>query len=103
ALALEPIAELAELLDDRGERVLARPAEQEARVEDDELGAGRDGDTGRVVEHPDRHPVLLVALDVAEEARQRRVHREDDLRVAGELAEALRPRVVHPEAALEVD
>ena len=44
ALPLEPRAELAELLDDGGERLLARAAEQEAGVEDDELGAAGDGD-----------------------------------------------------------
>ena len=103
ALALESLAQHAELLDDRVERVRALAAEQEARVEDDELGAGRRRDPGRVVEHPDRHPELLVALDVAHEAGDRRVHREHDARLAGELAEALGPRVVHPEPALEVD
>ena len=40
-LALEPLAQLAELLDDRVDRVLARAAEQEARVEDDDLRARR--------------------------------------------------------------
>ena len=79
ALALEPLAQLGELLDHGGERLLARAAEQEAGVEDDELRAGGDRDAGRVVEHPDRHAVLLVALDVAHEPRERRVHREDDL------------------------
>ena len=39
-LALEPLAQLAELLDDGGERLLARTPEQEAGVENDELGAG---------------------------------------------------------------
>src|SRR5581483_8218006 len=103
ALALQPLAELSELLDDGGERLLARPAEQEAGMDHDQLGAARDRDPGGVVEHPDRHPVLLVALDVAEEPRQRRVHGQDDPGVAGDLAEPLGPRVVHPEAALEVD
>ena len=72
-------------------------------MDDDELGAAGDRDAGRVVEHPDRHPVLLVALDLAEEAGERRVHGEDDPGLAGELAEPLGPRVVHPEPALEVD
>ena len=36
---LEPLAQLAELLDDRVDGLLARPAEQEAGVEHDELGA----------------------------------------------------------------
>src|SRR5438067_7131762 len=56
-----------------------------------------------MVEHADRHALLLVALDVAHEARDRRVDREDDLRLARQLAEAFRPGVVHPEAAFEVD
>src|SRR4029077_18544794 len=37
-LPLEPLAQLAELLDDRVDRRLARAFEQEAGVEDDELG-----------------------------------------------------------------
>ena len=67
-LRLEPLAQLAELRDDVVERRLALAAEQEARMEDDHLGAAGHRDARRVVEHPDRHPVLLVALDVAEEA-----------------------------------
>ena len=38
-LPLEPLAQLPELLDDGVDRVLPRAAEQEAGVEDDELGA----------------------------------------------------------------
>src|SRR5581483_1198222 len=72
-------------------------------MEDDELGLAGDCDPGGVVEHADRHPLLLVALHVAEEGRDRRVHRQDDARVARDLAEPLRPGVVHPEPALEVD
>ena len=87
----------------RVDRLLARPAEQEAGVEDDDLGAGRLRDPGRVVEHPDRHVQLLPALGVAHEAGDRRVHRERDVRLARQLAEALGELVVHPEAALEVD
>ena len=55
ALALEALAQLAELLDDRGERVLPLAAEQEARVDDDELGAAGDGDarpSGRASRSP---------------------------------------------------
>ena len=37
------------------------------------------------------------------EAGDRRVHGEDDVRVARKVAEPLGPRVVHPELALEVD
>src|ERR671918_2258515 len=56
-----------------------------------------------MVEHPDGHPLLLVALDVTHEARDRRVHGQDDPGLAGQLPEALGPRVVHPEATLEID
>ena len=72
-------------------------------MEDDGLGAGDLRDPGRVVEHPGRHPVLAVALDVAHEAGDRRVHRERDPPLARELPELLGPRVVHPEPGLEVD
>ena len=46
ALALEALAQLGELLDDGRNRVLSRAPEQEARVEDDDLGATGDGDAG---------------------------------------------------------
>lgn len=72
-------------------------------MEDDQLGAARDGDARGVVEHADRHSLLLVALEVAHEARDRRVDGEDDAGVARELAEPRGPVVVHPELALEVD
>ena len=72
-------------------------------MEDDRLGARCQSDPGRMVEHPDRHPVLAVALDVAHEAGDRRVHRERDPAPPRELAELLGPGVVHPEAALEID
>jgi len=103
ALALKPFSQLGELLADRPDRGRARAAEQEAGMEDDRLGAGGLGDPGRVVEHPDRHALLLVALDVAHEAGDRRVDGEGDLRLARSLAELGGPVVVHPEAALEVD
>ena len=103
-LALEPLAQLAELLADRVDRLLARAAEQEAGVEDDDLGAGGLRDPGRVVEHPDRHVQLLAALGVAHEAGDRRVHREHDAALArASSPNARREVVVHPEAALEVD
>ena len=103
ALSLEPRPQVGELLDDLGERALARALEEEAGMEDDRLGTGCHCDSGRVVEHPDRHRVLPVALDVAHEAGDRRVHGERDPAPARELPELLGPRVVHPEAALEVD
>jgi hypothetical protein len=56
-----------------------------------------------VVEHAERHVELLAALDVSEERRQRRVHRERDRCPPGELAEPAGPVVIHPEPALEVD
>jgi len=102
-LALEPLPQLAELLADRVERLLAGAFEQEPRVEDDELGAGRLRDPGRMVEHAGSHVQLLAALRVAHEARDWRVHREHDLRPLREPAELGRPVVVHPELALEVD
>jgi len=101
--AFEPLAELAQLLDDRVDRVCALAAEQEAWMEDDELRARHLRDPGRVVEHPDGHTLLLVALDVTHEARDRRVDGEHDPRLARKLTKPLRPRVVHPELALEVD
>ena len=102
ALLLEPLAELAGLLDDVVERLLPLAAEQEAGMEDHELGAGRDRDPCGVVEHPDRHVQLLAALRVAHEAGDRRMDGEDDPVLPRELAEPLGPRVVHPELALEV-
>ena len=102
-LLLQPLTQLAQLLDDGVDRGLALAAEQEARVEDDDLGPGRLRDAGGVVEHPDGHVQLLAALGVTHEAGDRRVDREDDAGLAGQLAEALGPRVVHPELPLEVD
>src|SRR5438105_15073278 len=57
-LALEALAELGELLADRRDRVRTLTAEQEARVEDDQLGARGLRDPGGMVEHPDGHPLL---------------------------------------------
>ena len=73
------LSQLGELLRDGFDRSRAGAAEQEAGMEDDRLGAGGLGDPGRVVEHPDRHALLLVALDVAHETGDRRVDREGDL------------------------
>src|SRR5436305_1723334 len=81
----------------------ATPPEQEAGVEDHELRAGRLGDPGRVVEHPDGHVQLLAALGVAHEARDRGVHAQHDPLRTGELAEPPGEVVVHPEPLLEVD
>ena len=100
---VQPLAQLAQLLDDGVNRRRALAAEQEARMKDDELGARGLRDACGVVEHPDGHVELLAALCVPHEARDRGVDGEDDVRVACELAEPLRPRIVHPELALEVD
>src|SRR4051812_27198213 len=72
-------------------------------MKNDELGARHLRDPGRVVEHPDRHSLLLVTLDVTHEARDRCVDGEHDPGLARNLPEALRPGIVHPELALEVD
>ena len=60
---LEPLAQIPELFGDGVDRDLARAAEQEAGVEDDELGARGHRDPGGVVEHPDRHVELLAAVE----------------------------------------
>ena len=84
-LPLEALAERAELLDDRGDRVLATPPEEEAGVEDDELGAARRDDAGAPVERADgRRELSPARLEVAHESEQRRVHGERDVVLAGE-------------------
>jgi len=70
-LLLQPRAQLPELLDDRVDCRVALAAEQEAGVEDDELGAGCLGDAGGVVEHADGHVQLLAPFRVAHEAGDR--------------------------------
>ena len=73
-LLLEALAERAELLDDRVDRVLPAPPEQEAGVEDDELGAARGDDPGAPVERADGGRELPSArLQVPHEAEERRV------------------------------
>jgi len=42
-------------------------------VEDDRLGPGDLGDPRRMIEHSDRHRMLLVPLDVTHEPGDRRV------------------------------
>src|SRR5205814_4735304 len=102
-LSLEPLAQLAQLLDDGVDRSVPLAPEQVTRMEDDGRRAGRPGDAGRVVEHADGHVELLAALGMTHEAGDRRVDGKDDAGVARQLAEALRPGIVHPELALEVD
>ena len=102
-LLLQSLAELAQLLDHGVEGVLARALEQEAGMEDHHFGVACLRDSRRVVEHADGHVELLAALGVAHEARQRCVHRQREVVLAGELAEPRGEVVVHPEARLEVD
>ena len=91
-LRLEPLAQRREIRDDRVERLLAAAAEQEAGMEDDDLGADRDRDAGGVVEHPEGALALpLVAREVAGEGGDRRVDGEGDPGLARGLAEAPRP------------
>src|SRR3989442_12714746 len=63
-LGLEALAQLAELLHHRLRRLRVLTAQQEAGVEDDELGPALAGYPSRMVEHPHSHPVLLVSLAV---------------------------------------
>src|SRR5262249_38735560 len=102
-LALEPLAKLAELFDDGGERVLARPLEQEAGVEHDRRRSRSDRQARRMVEPSHGRPVLLVALAVPHEPRDGCVQRQGDPCVAGKVAEPLGKRVAHPEPTLAVD
>ena len=102
-LALETLAQLAELLDDRIDRILARASEQEARMEDDDLRPRGFGDSRGVVEHADRHVELLSAFGVAHETGYRRMHRQRDVMLRRELTELRSEVVVHPEPSLEVD
>ena len=101
---LEPLAERAQLPDDRVDRVLTAPSEEESGMEHDELGAARGHDARAAVEGADGRGELPPArLEVAHEAEQWSVHGQRDIVLARELAESLGERVVHPEAALEVD
>jgi len=102
-LSLEPRAELAKLLADGIESLVAFAPEQETGVKDDDLGAGCLRDSGRMVEHSDRHVQLAPTLGVSHESGDRRVDGQHDLVLARECAEALSPVVIHPELALEVD
>ena len=100
---LEPLAQVAELPDDVGDRAFPLAAEEEARVEDDESRARGLRETGGVVEHPECHLELLLACDVPEEGGEGRVHGERDVGGAQGLAEHGRSVVVEPEAAGEPD
>ena len=104
ALALQSLAERAELLHDRGDRVLARAAEEKAWMEDDDFCAARGSDPRAAVERADGGRELSSGgLDVAHEPEERSVHRQRHVGGAGGRAESLGPGIVHPEPALEVD
>jgi hypothetical protein len=77
-LSLEPLSQLAELLDDGVDRVLARTAEQEPRMEDDHLAPGSLRDPGRMIAHPECHVQLLASLCMAHETGDRCVERHRD-------------------------
>ena len=72
----EPLAQVAELVDDVGDRLLSLPPEQEAGMEDDQPRAAGLGQPGGVVEHAERHLELLAAVGMAHEGGERRVHGE---------------------------
>ena len=103
-LPLQPLPERAELVDHRSDRVLPGSAEQEARMEDDDLRPARRRDARASVESPHgRGELPAGGLQVAHEPEQGSVDRERDVGVARDLSEPLCERVVHPEPALEVD
>ena len=56
-------------------------------MDDNRLGTARDRDPRGMIEHPDRHPVLLATLGMTEECGDRGVHGEDDVVFAPQLAE----------------
>ena len=79
-------------------------AEQEAGVEDDELGAAGRGDPGGVVEHAHGAPELRLALHVPEEGGERRVDGERDVARPRDSRRARSAKsLLHPEPALEVE
>src|SRR5439155_21374453 len=77
---LQPLAEVAELVDDVGDRLLPLAAEEEARMEDDQPRAAGLREARGVIEHPERHLELLATVRMAHERGQRGVHREDYVR-----------------------
>ena len=101
-MCLEAVAERLEPRDDVVERLRALPPEPEARVDDDDLGAGSGRDPGRAVERAEGL-LRLPLVWVTRECEQRRVHGQGDVVLLGHLAQPLGPRVVHPETALEVE
>ena len=76
----------------RCDRVLALAAEEEAGVEDDDLGAAGGGDAGAAVERADGRGELAAArLEVPHEAEERRVHGERDVVLRARPRPASRP------------
>src|SRR5437764_8228657 len=70
---------------DRGQRILARPSEQEAGMDDDRGCPTRRSQTRGVVEHTDRHLMLSPALlHVTEEGGQRGVDGQRHAHVLGQ-------------------
>ena len=102
-LGLQTGPQVAELVDDVGNRALAFALEQEAGMEDDHLRADRLGEAGGVVEHSERHLELLLPRHVAHERCQGGVDGDGDVLGAHGLAELGRRVVVQPEAGHEPD
>ena len=102
-LRLEPLAQVAELVDDVGDGPRPLASEQEPGMEDDELRTDGLGEARRVVEHPQRHLELLAAVGMAHEGSERGMHRERDVRADGSFPEQRGRLVVEPEAAHEPD
>ena len=102
-LRSEPLTQVAELFHHIGNRAFPFAAEEKSGMEDDEPGAGGLRKTCRMVEHPERHLVLLLARDVPEERGERRMHGECDVGVAEGLAKHRRLVVVEPETACKSD
>src|SRR5579871_664361 len=102
-LRLEAFAEVAELVNDVGDRLIALAAEEEAGVEDDELRAAGFREPGGVVEHAECHLELLAAVGMAHERRERRVDGEHDVGRGCGRSEERRALVIEPEPAGEAE
>jgi hypothetical protein len=106
SLAANKTGCLAQFIASFGRKAYRRPLapEEEAGVEDDELGPACRRDSGAAVDGTHGGRELPAArLEVPHEAEERRMHGKSHVVLARELAEALGERVVHPESALEVD
>ena len=104
SLGRETVPQFCQLGDDRGQRILARPSEQETGMDDDRGCPTGRSQTRGVVEHADRHLMLPPAvLHVTQEGGQRRVDGQCQARVAGQRAQALRIIPIHPKPVAEID